>query len=128
MFTELVDPAIARYAVVGEGSAIAKPYSSATSLLAEFGPVTFAVIVIAVAAVIIGQLRQGRLAGPDERRIRTYLAAGAIFFVLLSLVENYLEFPQALLIPGLLYVIADRYAGQIGAHPEHPGPPAVGGD
>jgi hypothetical protein len=99
-------PAQAMFERAGEGSAISKPYFSALSVAVEFG-VTQSLLLLGVLAYHVR--RNLRLtASPLGRVCRTGLAAntGLGLLVLCCTVENYLEFPQAIFVPLLLYTIA----------------------
>jgi hypothetical protein len=110
LFVELVEPQLETYDRVGEGSAIAKPYSSVTSVLVEFGPMLALILGGLGAHAVVSSVRRARRAEDAERRIRLGMATGITFLAGISLVENYLELAQAVFLPGLLYFVAKAVA------------------
>lgn len=105
-FTTDVLPLILRHEHIGEGSAIAKPYFSAISVIVEVGP-------LLTAAFIWRAVHEFRSLAPGGRRARLgaedpalYCRFFILFLTLNCLVENYLELVQAIAIPSALYAIA----------------------
>ncbi|MBM4088731.1 MAG: hypothetical protein FJ276_04780 [Planctomycetes bacterium] len=112
-FSQIVRPAMAVFDVVGEGSAVSKPYSSVLSLFVELGAVLFAVLAVLFLGAICRNLVMMR--SPIRGVAATGMMAnvGLLFFALCCVIENYAEFPVAIFIPGLLYVAAQSRARTI---------------
>lgn len=89
----------------GEGSAISKPYFTWLSILVEFGVLqSMAILFLAIAMVgkCITYMYDSSL---SKARTGMVGAIGFVFLVLCCSVENYAEFPQAIFIPYLLFVV-----------------------
>jgi hypothetical protein len=105
-FADSIEPANIVFSEMGEGSAISKPYFSLLSTAVELGVLPSVLLAAALAA---GFWRNWRLAHSQVPRVAAVgrLAnAGLAFLVLCCTVENYGEFPQAVFMPLLLYLIA----------------------
>ena len=103
-------PAQDQYLDHGENSAISKPYDSVLNLIVEFGLPLSALLAI---ATLLQFLNNRRLARSTDKRLHAVgiLAnVGLVFFVLCAFIENYVEFPQAIFLPALLYVAARNVA------------------
>ena len=104
LYVGTIEPAIGVFREVGEGSAIAKPYSSALSVIVEFGLPLAALLVSASIAVFVRNLKHMRSHTQDAARYALFCNVGMLFFLLCCLVENYAEFPEAVFVPILLYI------------------------
>lgn len=96
----------------GEGSAISKPYFSGLSVLVEFGLVLSLVVVAALAWNLVRALRMMYSPHPRMAQAGMLACTGITFLLLCCLVENYVEFPQAVFVPYLLYVVGVSWARQ----------------
>lgn len=129
-FTDYVSPQLYRYEEVGESSAIAKPYFSYLSMIAELGlPLTGVFLgLMATAARQAGRIYADPRAPALARGLGRYQWFFVIFLLLNCTIENYLEFTQALCIPILLYGLADgrlatlraRFAPSVAVHTHRP--------
>jgi hypothetical protein len=90
----------------GEGSAISKPYYSALNLIVEFGVPLTLLLVFAASAQFYRNWQLTRSFDSHTRAVGLWANVGLVFLVLCSFIENYLEFPQAIFLPILLYVAA----------------------
>jgi hypothetical protein len=128
-YFRLLRPAREEFAEWGEGSAISKPYFSLLSITVECG-VLLTGALIGVLAVHVW--RNLRLMRSSQRRVAlTGMAAntGLVLFVLCCAVENYAEFPQAIFLPLLLYVLAiSRANADVADPPEERGTGDNGGE
>ncbi len=106
VYVERVQPLLDDFDRRGEGSAISKPYSSLSSVVFEFGVVISALAVARLVVAFGGSVVRARRARGEQLRLRTHLLAGCVFVALLALVENYLEFPQALVAPIVVGAVA----------------------
>lgn len=106
LYVERVEPKLEIFERVGEGSAISKPYSSATSLLVEFGPLAALALALAALLTVLGCTARVRASSNVARRTWFALGVGLAFVIGLSFVENYVELAQATFLPGLLYLVA----------------------
>jgi hypothetical protein len=105
-FRKSVQPARDAFAEYGETSAMSAPYCSALNLIVEFGLPLTLFILFAVAVEIFWNWRQSRSVDPHTQSVCVLGNVGLILFVLCCFVENYVEFPQAVFLPGLLYFAA----------------------
>jgi hypothetical protein len=105
-YRDHIVPAIYEYDKNGLGSAIGKPYYSVLSMVVEFG----LPLMLLMAAVVAYQfVRNLRLAHSSDSRAQTVgivANVGLLFFVLCLFIENYVELPQAIFVPALLYIAA----------------------
>jgi hypothetical protein len=90
----------------GEGSAISKPYYSLLSVFVEFGLIQTLVLAGVFLASLFRNLQLMRSPHPQVAAIGMFSSVGILFFLLCCTIENYMEFPQAIFIPMILYVIA----------------------
>jgi len=90
----------------GEGSAISKPYYSLLSVFVEFGLVQSLVLAGVFLVALLRNLQLMHVEHPQVAAIGMYSAVGILFFLFCCTIENYMEFPQAIFIPILLYIIA----------------------
>ncbi len=109
-FTQSIAPARQQFELTGEGSAISKPYFSMLSVLVEFG----FVLTITFMLVFLYHLRKNLAwllsSSPQLARIGLVCSVGLLFALLSCTIENYIEFPQAVFIPLLLYFITQARA------------------
>jgi hypothetical protein len=105
-FHRYIRPALVEYSVHGEGSAMSKPYSSALNVIVEFGLPLTAALLIAFVIHFMVNWRLSRSHFRRDRSIGIVANAGLMFFLLCCFIENYIEFPQAVLLPALLYFAA----------------------
>ena len=113
-YEEAIAPALVEFAESGEGSAISKPYFSALSVLTEFGLIGAAACGIAFLVHLKRNLAWLRSTAPTLARLGMVSAVGLLFFLLCCGIENYIEFPQAIFLPLLLYIAAQSRAWQLG--------------
>jgi hypothetical protein len=112
-FSVSMMPALRTFNEFGEGSAISKPYFSLLAILVELGPP------LAIVCLIVGlvHLRRNfiwmRSDNPQVARIGVVSCVGLLFLLLCCSIENYLEFPQAIFLPFLLYLVAQSRAWQL---------------
>lgn len=85
----------------GEGSAMSKPYFSLLNLYAEFGLMG----TIALALFIVYVIAKGFL---NNNSFTTFHIATIVFLLLCSIIENYFEFTQALIVPFLLITLTSN--------------------
>ena len=112
-FVDSMIPAMRRFDEVGEGSAIPKPYFSALSVVMELGP-PLALICLGVMVVHLRRnLRWMLSSNPKIARIGLVSCTGLLFFLLCCIIENYIEFPQGIFLPYLLYLVAQARATQL---------------
>jgi hypothetical protein len=105
-FHDVVWPANDEFQKRGEGSVFFKPYYSVLNLVVEFG-VPAALLILA--ATLRQLLDNRRLARSGDKRIQAvgvFANVGLVFLILCCFIENYLELPQAIFMPVLLYVLA----------------------
>ncbi|TWU20866.1 hypothetical protein [Bythopirellula polymerisocia] len=112
-FVDSMIPAMRRFDEVGEGSAIPKPYFSALSAVMELGlPLTL--ICLGVMGVHLRRnLRWMLSSNPKIARVGLVSCTGLLFFLLCCVIENYIEFPQAIFLPFLLYLVVQARATQL---------------
>jgi hypothetical protein len=112
-FSDSMMPALAEFNEVGEGSAISKPYFSALTVFVELG------LPLALACLVGGWVHWRRNFAwlrsddPSVARIGLVSCVGLLLVVLCCGIENYLEFPQAIFLPFLLYIVAQSRAWQL---------------
>jgi hypothetical protein len=94
----------------GEGSAISKPYYSLLSVFVEFGLIQSLVLAGVFLASLLRNVQLMRSPHPQVAAIGMFCSVGILFFLFCCTIENYMEFPQAIFIPILLYVIAGSRA------------------
>ena len=99
-----VRPADRVFAVVGEGSAISKPYFSWLGFLVELGLIQFLMLLGLILFAFVDNWKLMRADLKSVARAGFVANVGILFFVLCCAIENYAEFPQAVFIPFLLYV------------------------
>jgi hypothetical protein len=105
-FHRYIQPALDEHEVNGEGSAISQPFCSVLNMVVEFGLPMAALLLVAVALEFIRNIRLSRSTEAHTHAVGIFANVGLVFFVLCCFIENYVEFPQALLVPALLYVAA----------------------
>ena len=109
-FSESISPANRQFMVTGEGSAISKPYFSLLSIVVEFGPLLAGGIFI-IFMIHLGRNFRWLLSSTSQiARVGLISCVGLMFTFLCCGIENYLEFPQAIFVPLLLYFIAQAWA------------------
>jgi hypothetical protein len=107
-FRQFVRPAQEVFLLHGEGSAMSKPYFSALNILIEFGLPLTLLLLAALTKLFVYNRRLSRSSDAHARLLGVVANVGLVFFVLCCFVENYLEFPQAIFVPILLYMVAHR--------------------
>ncbi len=114
LFEEIMDPILELYSKVGQDSAIAAPYFSHFTLLSEFGLIIYIVIII---GAIKEFLKNRNLIHSDitteVKKLARFKNAVIVFLVLCSVIENYLEFVQAIILPFFLFIIAEGRINQL---------------
>jgi hypothetical protein len=98
-----LQPGLASFDKRGEGSAISKPYFSWLSVIVEFGLVQSLVIAACSVLALLQCVRFMYGSLPEVAWLGTLASAAFVFFLLCCMVENYLEFPQAIFVPYLLF-------------------------
>lgn len=101
-----IEPAYREYEVTGEGSAIPQPCFSALSVPAEFGVLLAVLFLVGTVLYAREHFRLMRSPVPPVALTGLLSNIGLLFFVLCCAVENYAEFPQAIFLPLLLYVVS----------------------
>lgn len=91
---------------VGEDSAISKPYYSLLSIFVEFGLIQSLLLAGVFLAGLVRNLKLMRSEHPQVAAIGMYSSVGILFFLFCCTIENYMEFPQAILMPIMLYITA----------------------
>lgn len=115
-YVESMQPAVAVFKEIGEGSAISKPYFSALTLTTELGPGLTLLCLVGFAGHVLHNGKLMRAASPLAARVGMASVAGLIFFLLCTSIENYVEFPQAVFLPLLLYMAAQARVVDEQAH------------
>jgi hypothetical protein len=111
-YREFVLPAHEEYLLYGEHSAITKPYYSALNTIVEFGLPLSLLLLGALATQFASNWRLARSTNARVRAVGVLANVGLVFLLLCCLIENYLEFPQAIFLPTLLYVAARTLKGE----------------
>jgi hypothetical protein len=105
-YRTFIQPGNLEHLESGEGSAISKPYFSVLNLIVE-GGVPLAIFLLMATAIEFFRNRKLSKSPDSHTRFVGILAnVGLLFFVLCCFIENYVEFPQAIFLPMLLYVAA----------------------
>lgn len=105
-YTSIVEPKLKLQEQIGEGSAIAKPYYSALSLLVEFGLIIFGVIIYYVVRFFRKNKDYYSSKNIEVTSLSKFMNAFILFLIMCSFIENYLEFVQAITVPILLFSIS----------------------
>lgn len=105
-FRDFILPARYEYQQHGEGSAISEPFCSALNLIVELGVPLAALLLFAVSKQFYRNRLLTRSTDSHTRAVGLWANVGLVFFVLCCFIENYVEFPQAIFLPALLYVAA----------------------
>jgi hypothetical protein len=103
---EHIRPALVEHMERGQGSAISQPFYSALNLIVEFGVPLVALLLFFVSKQFYRNWRLTRSMDSHTRAVGLWANVGLVFFVLCCFIENYVEFPQAIFLPALLYVAA----------------------
>jgi hypothetical protein len=99
-------PPLHEYNAHGEDSAMSQPCYSIMNLFVEMGvPLTF-LLLVGVTYQFYRNWQLTRTTDSHTRWVGLWANVGLVFFVLCCLIENYIEFPQAIFLPALLYVAA----------------------
>lgn len=109
-YRDFVSPARYEYDLYGETSAISAPYCSALNIVVELGLPLAAFFLFIVSKQLYRNWCLAHSTDPRTRAIGLWANVGLVFFVLCCFIENYLEFPQAIFVPALLYVAAQATA------------------
>ena len=107
------------YQQTGESSAMSMPYFSILSVITEFGVVVVALFFFKIVQTVIENIRFGAASG-EAWRVSCYCNFFIGFLLLCSLIQNYLELTQAIMIPVLLYIVSKarlRALGESGLRP-----------
>lgn len=103
-FSQYVSPLIQLHKQIGEGSAIAQPYYGLLSILMEFG---LPIVILFLFLLTYEVKNLLSLRKYKEIRILCNYNLFFIFFLLFcSMIENYFEFVQAILVPIYLYILS----------------------
>jgi hypothetical protein len=105
-FRQLVLPALYEYEDHGEGSAISQPSYSVMNLIVELGFPLALVLCAVVAYNFYRNWQLTRTGDAHARSVGMWANIGLVFFVACCFIENYVEFPQAIFLPALLYFAA----------------------
>ena len=111
--TDHLLPAVHRYEIVGEGSAIAKPVFSVMSLPAEMGLPLTALLVVAASGMVFRGVLHARSSDPERQGHGRYMVFFITFVAINSTIENYLEFVQGMFLPSILLILAAARARTI---------------
>ena len=111
-FRRYLTPGLASFEERGEGSAISKPYFTWLSVVVEFGLVQSVAIAAVVCLTLKRCFRWMYQPCPEVARAGMLGGVAVTFFLLCCMVENYAEFPQAVFIPYLLFVVGSSWAQQ----------------
>jgi branched-subunit amino acid transport protein len=98
----------------GENSAMSKPYYSVMNLVVEFGVPLAGILAFATLLQFLSNRQLSRSGDNRLHIVGTLANVGLVFFVLCACIENYVEFPQAIFLPALLYVAARATANSPG--------------
>lgn len=105
-FRQLVLPALYEFEDHGEGSAISQPSYSVMNVIVEMG-LPLALILCSVAGYNFYRNWQLTRSGDAHARaVGMWANIGLVFFTACCFIENYVEFPQAIFLPALLYFAA----------------------
>lgn len=105
-FRQLVLPALYEYEDHGEESAISQPAYSAMNLIVELGLPMALVLCSVVGYNFYRNWLLTRTGNAHARSVGMWANIGLVFFVACCFIENYVEFPQAIFLPALLYFAA----------------------
>jgi hypothetical protein len=105
-FRQFVLPALYEFEDHGEGSAISQPSYSVMNLIVELGLPLALVLCFVLAYNFYRNWQLARSDDPHARAVGMWANVGLVFFVACSFIENYVEFPQAIFLPALLYFAA----------------------
>ncbi len=125
-FSDSMIPAYRQFAEQGEGSAISKPYFSALTILVELGPPLALACLIGVLVHLRRNFLWMQSDVSDVARVGLVSCVGLLFFLLCCGIENYAEFPQAIFVPLLLYLVAQSRAWQLTVEPDAKAAPPMG--
>jgi hypothetical protein len=105
-FRTFIKPAMDVHEEAGQGSAISQPFCSVLNLSVEFGIPVAVLLILAAAQQFLLNWRLSRSSDSRTRAVGIFCNVGLVFFMLCCFIENYMEFPQAIFLPSLLYVAA----------------------
>jgi hypothetical protein len=108
-------PAHEVYMRDGQGSAMSKPYSSALNFVVEFGLPATLLALTGLGIAFLNNQRLAKSANAHLRLLGMLSNVGIVFFVLCCFIENYLEFPQAIFLPLLLYIAVQASVASVEA-------------
>lgn len=105
-YRDLYMPPLYEYQSHGEASAISQPSYSVMNLTVELGLPLALVLFVMVVYNFYRNWRLARSADAHARVVGMWANVGLVFFVSCCFIENYIEFPQAIFLPALLYFAA----------------------
>lgn len=105
-YRELYLPPLYEYRAHGEASAISQPSYSVLNLFVELGLPLALVLLSVLAFNFYRNWSLAHSADPHSRSVGMWANVGLVFFVSCLFIENYIEFPQAIFLPALLYFAA----------------------
>jgi hypothetical protein len=112
-YEQIMVPLIELQQMVGQGSAIAKPYFSILSIILEFGIPISILIMILLLKEIYNNYKGSKLKFKEINMLYKFKNASLIFFLLSSFIENYAEFVQAIFLPILIYYMVEGRIGYL---------------
>ena len=111
-FRRYLGPGLASFEERGEGSAISKPYFTCMTLVVEWGLVQSVAIAAVIWLTLARCFELMRQPCPYVARAGMLGGVAIAFFLLCCTVENYAEFPQAIFVPYLLFMVGFSWAWQ----------------
>jgi hypothetical protein len=112
-YEQIMVPLIELQQMVGQGSAIAKPYFSILSIILEFGIPISILLMILLLKEIYNNYKGSKLKFKEINMLYKFKNASLIFFLLSSFIENYAEFVQAIFLPILIYYMVEGRIGYL---------------
>jgi hypothetical protein len=104
-YEQLMQLPVFIYRQNGENSAMAMPYFSVLSVVTEFGLICAVIFLLKIVQAVMENIRLGA-ASQEAWRVSCYCNFFIGFLFLCSLIQNYLELTQAIMIPILLYIVS----------------------
>jgi hypothetical protein len=112
-YLKFILPAAYEHKDHGEESAMSKPYYSIMNLIVEFGFLLTLLLLLGATIQFFRNRQLSKSPDPHTRAVGVFANVGLVFFVLCCFIENYMEFPQAIFLPTLLYVAARSPRGPL---------------